>query len=341
MILVTGGTGLVGAHLLLHLVENEDSIRAIYRHPNSIEKTKSLFKLYQKEHLFPKIDWVAADITDIPSLEVAFQNIDYVYHCAGLISFDPDDEEKLRKINIEGTANIVNFCLAYQIKKLCQVSSIAAFGNVASSEIPIDEETEWNPEAYHSDYAISKYGAEMEVWRAQQEGLQIVMVNPGVILGATIWDEGSGEIFTKVKNGLNFYTLGETGYVGVKDVVSAMIQLMKSTIVGERFCLVSESMSYQKIINTIAQNLNTRGGAERSGAKPKPTFYAKPWMTAILWRIDWFMNTFFRTKRKLSKHAATTIHTVDKYDSHKIKNALNFEFQSIDKVIEEIFSLQK
>ncbi len=339
MILVTGGTGLVGAHLLLHLVENEDSIRAIYRQATTIEKTKSLFQLHQKEHLFSKINWVATNITDVPSLEIAFQNIDYVYHCSGLISFDPDDEEKLRKVNIEGTANIVNFCLAYQIKKLCHVSSIAAFGDVVSSEIPIDEETDWNPEANHSDYAISKYGAEMEVWRAQQEGLQVVIVNPGVILGATIWDEGSGAIFAKVKKGLKFYTLGETGYVGVKDVVSIMIQLMKSAIVGERFCLVSENKSYQKIINTIAQNLNTRGGAERSGAKP--TFYVKPWMTAILWRIDWFLHTFFRTTRKLSKHAATTIHSLDKYDNSKIKNALNFEFQSIDSVIKEIVSQQK
>ncbi|MCF6129254.1 NAD-dependent epimerase/dehydratase family protein [Flavobacterium sp. AS60] len=329
MILVTGGTGLVGAHLLLHLVENGDSIRATYRQANTIEKTKSLFQLHQKDHLFSKIDWIEADITDVPSLEIAFQNIDYVYHCAGFISFDPDDEEKLRKINIEGTANIVNFCLAYQIKKLCHVSSIAAFGNVTSGKI--HEEAEWNPEVFHSDYAISKYGAEMEVWRAQQEGLQVVMVNPGVILGSTIWIEGSGAIFTKVKNRLKFYTLGETGYVGVKDVVSIMIQLMKSDIAGERFCLVSENLSYQKIINTIAQNLNI----------PKPNIYAKPWMTAILWKIDWFANTFFRTKRKLSKHAATTIHTLDKYDNHKIKNALNFEFQSIDSVIEEIISRQK
>jgi nucleoside-diphosphate-sugar epimerase len=164
MILVTGGTGLVGAHLLLHLVENEDSIRAIYRQADAIKKTKSLFQLYQKEHLFTKIDWVLADIIDVPSLPIAFKNIDYVYHCAGLISYDPNDEELLRKINIEGTANIVNFCIDNKIKKLCHVSSIAALGNLAyrqaglaSHENEVTEDTEWNPEAPHSDYAISKY----------------------------------------------------------------------------------------------------------------------------------------------------------------------------------------
>lgn len=331
MILVTGGTGLVGAHLLLYLVENEDSVRAIYRTSSNIKKTKSLFCLCQKEALFSKIDWVHADINDVPSLEIAFQNVDYVYHCAGFISFDPNDEEKLRKINIEGTANIVNFCLAYNIKKLCHVSSIAAFGNVASSEIFIDEETEWNPEFYHSDYGISKYGSEMEVWRAQQEGLEVVIVNPGIILGSTLWKAGSGSIFTKVKKGLKLYTLGESGYVGVRDVVFVMIQLMKSTICGERFSLVSENVSYRNIINLIAENSN----------KPKARVLVKPWITGIFWRIDWFFTTFFGTKRILSRHAANSIHIVDKYSNQKIKNALKFEFQSIDNVIAAIISSEK
>jgi nucleoside-diphosphate-sugar epimerase len=146
MVLVTGGTGLVGAHLLLHLIENGETVRAIYRNSSSVEKTKSLFSLYKKESLFENIQWIQADITDTPSLEIAFEDIDYVYHCAALISFDPKDEELIRKINIEGTANIVNFCIAKNIKKLCFVSSIAALGDIAPHEKIITEATEWNPE---------------------------------------------------------------------------------------------------------------------------------------------------------------------------------------------------
>ncbi len=326
MILVTGGTGLVGAHLLLHLAENKTAVRAIYRNSHSVEKTKSLFKLHQKEALFSHIEWVKADIIDIPTLEIAFQNVDTVYHCAGLISFDPNDEEKLRKMNIEGTANIVNFCLNYKIKKLCHVSSTAALGDVLSTETPIDESAEWNPEVYHSDYAISKYGAEIEVWRGQQEGLNVVIVNPGVILGSTIWTGGSGAIFTKVKNGLKFYTLGTTGYVGVTDVVTSMIRLMESEVFGERFCLVSENRSYLSILSLIAKSLK----------KAVPHIYVKPWATAILWKIDWFLNTFIGTKRTLSKQAATSLHSKDNYNNSKIKNALNFEFQSMDSVTKEL-----
>lgn len=331
MILVTGGTGLLGAQLLLHLIEKGETVRAIYRNKATIEKTKSLFKLHHKEALFQKIHWLKADILDIPSLEIAFENISYVYHCAAHISFDPKEENQLRKVNIEGTANIVNFCIDKKVKKLCHVSSIAALGDLAQNEKIITENTEWNPELFHSDYAISKYGAEMEVWRGFQEGLSVVIVNPGIILGSTIWDTGSGVIFKKVKKGLSFYTKGQTGHVSVTDVVSAMTQLMQSSISGERFTLVAEHFTYEKIITLIA---------EKIGKNP-PKTYVKPWLTSIAWKIDWFMATFFRKKRSLSKFAAQSIHTVDWYSNEKIKKTLNFEFQPIEGAVEEIIRLEK
>lgn len=331
MILVTGGTGLVGAHLLLHLAENEAEVRAIYRYEENIKKTKSLFQLYQKESLFSKIEWVKADVIDIPSLEIAFQNIDYVYHCAAKISYNPNDEDRLRKINIEGTANIVNFCLAYNIKKLCHVSSIAALGDLAPHERQITEETEWNPEASHSDYAISKHGAEIEIWRGQQEGLSVVMVNPGVIFGAGFWHQGSGVFFSSIKKGFPFYTNGSTGYVGVTDVVKIMIQLMKSEISGERFAVIAENLTFKKVIFEIADQLNAK----------KPKMEAKPWMLAIAWRLDWLFSAFLRTKRKLSRYSANALLSAELISNDKIKNALNFEFQSIDSVIKEVIDLQK
>lgn len=330
MILVTGGTGLIGAHLLLNIVEKEDAIRAIYRTSTGIEKTKSIFELYKKEPFFSKIEWIQADINDVPSLEAAFRNVDYVYHCAGLISYNPNDEEVLRKINIEGTANIVNFCLAFGIKKLCHVSSIAALGSLASNEKEITETTEWNSEISHSDYAISKYGAEMEVWRGQQEGLNTVIINPGVILGVGFWNKGSGLFFSTVKKGFPFYTNGSTGYVGVTDVVRVMIELMKSNRFNERFTVISENLTFKKVIFLIADNLNIT----------KPKTEAKPWMTSIGWRIDWLVATVFRTKRKLSKYNANSLHSTDYISNKKIKNALNFEFQSIESVVKEIVSLQ-
>jgi len=332
MILVTGGTGLVGAHLLLHLLENgAENLRALYRKEAHIQKTKSIFNLYKKSDLFPKIDWVQGDITDIPSLEIAFQNIKFVYHCAAKISFNPNEENLLRKVNIEGTANIVNFCIDKKVKKLCHVSSIAALGDLANrqaglsqNETVVSETSEWNPEVVHSDYAISKYGAEMEVWRGHQEGLEVIIVNPGVIFGPAAsqqeWNQGSCAFFTSIKKGFPFYTLGSTGYVAVTDVVKIMHQLMVSDCNGERFSILAENRTYKDIISTIA---------EKIGAST-PTLEAKPWILDLSWRLDWLFSLVFRTKRKLSKHAVQSLLNTDLISNEKIKNQLNYTFEPID-----------
>lgn len=330
MILVTGATGLVGSHLLVQLAGNGEAVRALFRNETGIEKTRALFQLYGKEPLFDSIEWLNADITDIPSLEPAFANITTVYHCAALISFDPKDEEKLRKNNIEGTANIVNFCLTHSVKKLCYVSSIAALGDLKEHESSITEETEWNPEKPHSDYAISKFGAEMEIWRGFQEGLEVVIVNPGVILGpsavAKNWKNGSGEIFSRVANGLLFYTKGTTGFVSVIDVAKVMVLLADGNFNGERFIVLSENKSFESIVKKIASSLKTKA----------PSIEAKPWMTSISWRFDWILSVIFGKKRSLSKMMAAALHSTETLSNAKIKEQTGFKFEPIDLVIEQV-----
>lgn len=326
MILVTGGTGLVGAHLILHLMEQGENVRAIYRNITSIEKTKNLFSIYCQSHLFEKIEWIKGDILDIPSLEIAFQNIDYVYHCAALISFDPKDEDAIRKTNIEGTANIVNFCLEYNVKKMLFVSSIAALGDPNPAETKISETTEWNPEKPHSDYAISKYGAEMEVWRGQQEGLKVLIVNPGIIFGPGFPEQGSGKLFSLIAKGLSFYTKGTSGYIAVTDVVETSIKLMNSTIQNERFTLIENNYSFQEILNCIADSLQ----------KKRPQWHATPFLLNVFWRIDWFLNSFFFKKRKLSRDGARSLYSKNEYDNSKIKTALKTDFKSVIEYIKII-----
>ncbi len=326
MVLVTGGTGLVGAHLLIHLAEKGEQVRAIYRNSDNIKKTKSLFSIYKKEVLFELIEWTQADIIDIPSLENAFKGITKVYHCAAMISFDPKDENLVRKTNIEGTANIVNFCLAYNIQKLCHVSSIAALGDLAAHESIITEETEWNPEKLHSDYAISKYGAEMEIWRGLQEGLKAAIVNPGVIIGPGFWNQGSGELFTKVKNGLPFYTKGSTGFVAVTDVVNILYQLMESSIHGERYTLIGQNINFRDFLFSIADALKVK----------RPKYHATPFMMNTLSTLSWIASAVFGQKRQLSKASAKSSYSSDLYANEKIKNALNITFTDVSDYINKI-----
>ena len=325
MILITGATGLVGSHLAMNLLEDSENIRAIYRNPASMAKAENLFRLQGNKSLFGKIEWVCADITDMPALEKAFAGVTEVYHCAAMISFDPNDERQLRKTNIEGTANIVNCCLEFGVKKLCYVSSIAALGDPKDSASVIDEETEWNPEFAHSDYAISKYGAEMEVWRGFQEGLQVAVVNPGIILGEGFWNEGSGEIFTKVKNGLPFYTKGTTGFVTVNDVVKMLRELMQSTISGERFIAVAEILSFESILKSVANAIDVKA----------PPMHAKPWLTNIVWRFDWLLCRFGR-KRAITKAMARSLHKKTAFSNGKAKSQLHFEFEDVETAVKSV-----
>lgn len=331
MILVTGGTGLVGAHLLLHLIENGEKVRAIYRKKNNIQKTKSLFQHYDKLALFDAIEWVQADILDIPSLEHAFVDITRVYHCAAVISFDPKDEKQLRKTNIEGTANIVNFCIAKEVQKLCYVSSIAALGDLASHESIVTEETEWNPEKHHSDYAISKYGAEMEIWRGQQEGLNVIIVNPGVIIGPGFPKQGSGQLIQKIADGLAFYTSGNSGFVSVDDVVRIMYQLMQSSICNERYILIAENIGFKVLFNTIADSLKVK----------RPGIEAKSFILEITWRFHWIRSLFSKKTNNLSKDAIRSFLSKTEYSNNKIKTALNTSFLDVHQYIKENFTVNQ
>ena len=195
--------------------------------------------------LFEKIEWIEADINDIPALEKAFQDITHVFHCAAFISFDPNDLQRLVEVNEIGTANIVNLCIANQIKKLCYVSTIAAIGKEPNNKW-VSEETEWQNELV-SPYALTKYLAEMEVWRATQEGIPVIIVNPGVIIGPGFWESGSGKLFPTAAKGYKYAPPGGSGFVAVEDVVNMMVQLMESNISNERYIAVAIGSASQSI----------------------------------------------------------------------------------------------
>jgi len=323
-ILVTGGTGLVGSHLLAQLCLQGFTVRALHRKTSNIEGTKQVFSYYTDdfENLFAQIEWVESDIIDIPSLEPFFKGITEIYHCAALVSFRKSDDELMRKTNIEGTANMVNLALDYGIKKFCHVSSIATIDKNQNSDF-IEEQNEWNPEANNYGYAITKYGAEMEVWRGAQEGLEVIVVNPGVILGSGFWEYNTGKFFSNASHGFRYYTLGETGFVGVTDVAKAMILLMQSPIVNERFILVADNKSFQWVLSEIARAMKTK----------IPYIKVSFLMSEIAWRIAAIFSFFNGKPTLITKHSALASHQKFKYASHKIKKSLAFEFENISQTI--------
>lgn len=319
MVLVTGSTGMVGTYLLYALAKRGEKIKALYRNETKKEKVALFFKNRNAETLWQEISWIKGDILDIPSLTNAFQDVETVYHVAALVSFDPKDEIALRRINIEGTANIVNCAIDFGVKAFCYVSSIAALGDVLKPEEIINESTDWNPEKPHSDYAISKHGGEMEVWRGQEEGLQIVIVNPGVIFGKEFYSDGSGAIIRKLSKGMRYFTEGSTGFVTVEDVTNAMIALIENKIFGQKFILVGDHLSFKTLIDTIADAAGTN----------KPTRKASTLMLAFAWRMDWLRSFLFSKKRRLPRATAISLHTVSVYDNSKLTKIIPFEYSDV------------
>lgn len=318
MILVTGGTGQIGSRLLLNLTKNKAyKVRAIYRNTQSLEKIRQLFVKHSDSGAaqFDTIEWIQADLSNIPALEKAFEGVTFVFHCAGLISFQPQDFDKLIEVNVQGTANIVNLSIDFGVKKLCYVSSVATLSTLPHT--PIDEENDWNNEDNNTDYAISKHGAEMEVWRGSQEGLPVVIVNPSVVLGGDFTDRGSGLLYKKVADGLRYYPAGATGFVGVDDVVRAMVQLQFSEVDGERFVLNAENLTYKAVLERIANQL---------GVKP-PTKRVSHQMLRFLARLDGVLSFLHLKKRTLTLASADALGTVTTYNGEKIKKYIDFNYE--------------
>jgi len=326
MILVTGGTGLIGSYLLLSLVSKGEQIRAIYRSENSLEKVKKLFGKYsdKDKELFDQIEWVQADLLDLPALTKAFDGVKKVYHSGAKVSFNKKDAKTLMQVNVEGTANMVNLALENNIDKICYVSSVAALGSYADNRCR-DEEAIWQYTKNTSNYSISKYYAENEVWRAAEEGLNVVIVNPVTVIGYSNWEESSSMIIKRVNEGLPYYPTGSNGYVGVKDVVKAMELLMNSDIIGQRYLLVSENMSFKDILSQIAIALN----------KKAPRFAISRKLAQIAKAVDQTKAFLTRGNPTLTRESIEAAFAKRCFSADKIKKELGFEFEPMDKVIEE------
>lgn len=314
---------MVGAHLLLKLVQRGHTIRAIHRRNSDLARVENVFGFYRKDAtaLFRRIVWMEADINDIPALEEAFKGITHVYHAAALISFDPRDYKKLLKINAEGTANIVNLCVANQVQKLCYASTIGAIGKRLDGK-SATEDTAWTPREANV-YGLSKYAAEMEIWRGSQEGVPIATINPGVIIGPGFWDSGSGALFTTAQNTHGFYPPGGTGFITVHDVVDMMVQLMESPVKNERYIAVAENWTYRRILTEITGEL---------GVKP-PKRQLKYWQLEIGRWVDWLGNLLFKKGRKITKSHIRSLRQRQIFDNGKAKRELDFEFRSLHEEI--------
>ncbi|NVO18636.1 MAG: NAD-dependent epimerase/dehydratase family protein [Bacteroidetes bacterium] len=329
MILVTGGTGLLGSYLLYELTSRGEKVRAMVRQPNQRKDIQTIFQsLNGSKSLYDLIEWVDGDILDFFAVHEAVKGVKQVYHCAAFISFDPRDRNKMLKTNIEGTANLVNACMQQGVEKICHVSSIASLGRPEHGGI-IDENARWKTSRLNSGYAISKYGSEREVWRGIEEGLKSVIVNPSVILGAGSHPKATNRIFLSIEKMIPFYNKGVNGYVDVRDVVRAMILLMESDISGERFILNAENLSLHELFSIAAGILGKR----------EPFIPIGRIAMSLGWRLEWVRSRLTGQPAIVTRENLRSARAKSFYTAEKFRKQFNYTFIPVKESLEEAFRI--
>lgn len=314
MILVTGGSGLLGKEVITQLVAQGKPVLAIYHTTPLPDFNSSLVRQEQ------------CDILDVIRLEEVMQlGVTQIYHCAAIVSFHPRRKQDLFKINIEGTANIVNAALDAGVAKIVHVSSVAALGRLRQGE-PVKETMNWTPETSNSHYGQSKYLGELEVWRGVGEGLEAVVVNPSIILGAGDWNSGSAQLFKNVFEEFPWYSEGATGFVDVRDVAACMLQLMDSSISGQRFIVSAENKTYREVFNAIASAFD----------KKLPHKKVTPLLAKIVWRLEAIKSRFTGKAPLVTKETAATALATVSFDNSKLQEFLpDFNYRNFQETIEQ------
>jgi nucleoside-diphosphate-sugar epimerase len=318
MVLVTGGTGFLGSYIIKELVERNYPVRAIRR-------STSKLPFYIPAGIFGQVDWVEGDILDPVALDEAMEGVNAVIHSAAIISFHKADNEKMYHVNVQGTANVVNTAIDKNISRLVHISSVAALGRSKTGG-HINEERKWQESNINTRYAISKYKAEMEVWRGIGEGLNAVIINPSTVLGYGDWDSSSCRIFKTIYHEFPWYTTGINGFVDIEDVARTTVLLMQSDIKEQRFIANGDNWSFQQLFNTIADGFG----------KKHPHRKATPLLGGVAWRLEKFKTLFSGENPLLTRESAKVAHSYTFFENDKLLKALpQFSFTPLQESIQK------
>ena len=337
-VFITGATGFIGSYIARRYLAAGHPVSALYRSQSGYGMLADVAN---------KISWQEGDVLDIPSLEAAIEGgrdpggLD-VIHAAAIVSFVPKDRDQMERVNVEGTANVVNVCLKAGVRKLGYVSSVAALGRPvasgrsASEPVTVNETEKWQDSPNNSAYAKSKYRAELEVWRGMAEGLNAVMVNPSLVLGVGDWNRSSLQLIKYVADERPFYPVGLVNYVDVRDVAEVLVRLMQSDTpaqadsndkpVPRRFILNGGTIPYRSLLEQIAAVL---------GKRP-PTMRVLPVLTRLLWPVEaaraWLLNKAPLITRETARSASSLY----AYDGRKIEQVLDFQYRPLRETLSSL-----
>ena len=312
-ILITGITGLFGSYLAKEFAK----VGEIHGYRRASSSTRLL-----EDVPFP-ITWHEGKLSDIESLEEAMSGMDLVIHAAGKVSYDAKESDSLHRINVAGTTNVVNAMLNTGVKKLVHISSVAAIGRSPDLK-ELDENYKWVETPLNTDYGVSKYLAELEAWRGEQEGIDLIVVNPSVLLGKISDDRSSTAIYHYVMDENSYYPQGDLNYIDVRDASKQVRALVEKEVWGERFILNRESISYKEFFEKMALAF---------GKKP-PTKAVSPLMLEIVVFFNSILRKIGLSKSPLNKKTAMISQQKVFFDSGKVNRLLQTSYHSLEDTFE-------
>lgn len=314
MIAITGANGLLGNFILQRFVEENIPVVALKRETSVVDAAL-------EKH--PLITWRQADVLDSLSMLTALEGVDTVVHTAALVSFDPRDRKKLLETNVEGTKHVVDACLALKVPRLIHVSSVAALGR-QKNVTEISEKSTWVENALNSDYAKSKYLSELEVYRGQEEGLSIAMVNPSIILAPDLQLRSSAQIFKYVIEERRFFIDGQINFVDVRDVVEIIYRVYQKKPEGEKFIANGGNIQLQILLKSIAERLN----------KKSPSIRINTSLVAIAAWVEELRCKITGARAVISRQSVRSSREKFTYSNTKSVSQLGIRYHSIEETLD-------
>lgn len=311
-IFITGGTGLVGSYIVKELLLHGYKPHVLARDPGALGLV---------EPLASQINIVKGNVIDAALLAEEIPKYDLVIHAAAIVSYAPNRFDEMYQINVEGTRNVVNECIASN-KRLIHISSVAAIGS--NDKSVVDEDGKWNDSDIKTYYAKTKYLSELEVWRAIEEGLRATIFNPSVVLGAGDMEKSSTKLFSYVKNKGKYYSAGNINYVDVTDVAKIVVSSISTENQnGKRYILNAGHISFKDFFEKIAALLQV----------PAPSTQVN-WFTAgLAWRLAYFKYLLTGKEPLITKETAKLSQSSKVYDNTAVLKDFNFTFKSLDETL--------
>ena len=263
---------MVGSQIVLALLEaGMGPVRGLYRSKSSLDSARQSWDFQGLGHRWDEVDWFRADLEDPTDVEAALEGADYAVHAAALVSFRKKDEHLMLRGTPLLAEHLVNAALHHGLKGLVHISSVAV---LQGAEMPLDESADPQRKGLNA-YARSKFDAEMQVRRGEVEGLNVLILNPSVVLGLPFWADGSSRLLRSAAKGLPAVPGGSTGWVDVRDVAAAVVYGFRQPSWGERYILSGSNQAFEAFYGGIAVRL---------GKRRAPVVRAK-WPFELAWRL--------------------------------------------------------